>query len=124
MFGGALLAAGGCSTAGVVAGAGAGESSTYILADSKSLADRVIVAAVERDMVGDLMRAHVTLKSARDRTLHIQYKFSWFDAAGVEIDPGSKPYRDLILEGRDGASITSIAPSPDAKEFKIRICNI
>ena len=118
---GALVLAGtGCSTAGVVAGGGDGKQ-TYILADDPTIADQINVAAVEHRMVGDLLQAHVTLKSNRDRSLRIQYRFSWYDATGVEIDAGTKPYHDVVLEGRDAISVTSLAPSPDAKEFKIRI---
>ncbi len=111
----------GCSTAGVVAGDSTYADSPYILADDSTLASQVQVASVDHEMIGGLMRALVTLKSNRNRTLWIQYRFSWYDANGVELDPGSTPYRDLQLQGRDAVSVTSMAPNEQAREFKIRI---
>ena len=111
----------GCATAGIQAGDASYSSSPYLIVDDPSLADQISVVRVSHDIVGDIMRAHVTLKSNRARSLRIQYRFSWYDANGMEIDGTGKPYRDLIIEGKDAVSVTSMAPSPYAQEFKIRV---
>lgn len=111
----------GCSTAGLQAGDASYSSSPYLIVDDSSLANQIGIEKVAHDMVGDIMRASVTLKSNRSRSLQIQYRFSWYDANGMEIDGNSKPYRDLVIEGKDSKNVTSMAPSPAAQEFKIRV---
>jgi uncharacterized protein YcfL len=117
----AALVAGGCATSGMIAGDSSYTSSPYLLVDDPVLASQVSITGVDHTPVGDLVQATVTLKSNRHRSLHVQYRFSWYDEAGREIDPGGKPYRDLILEGKDAVPVSSVAPSPAAKEFKIRV---
>ncbi|HMP72486.1 MAG TPA: YcfL family protein [Kiritimatiellia bacterium] len=111
----------GCATAGLQAGDSSYGSSPYLVADDPQLADQITIVTVSHDFVGDLMRAHVTMRSNRGRSLQIQYRFSWYDANGMEIDPASRPYRDVTLQGRDTVSVNSVAPSPHAAEFKIRV---
>jgi len=120
-FVGITVGSTGCSTAGIQAGDSSATMSPYLLVDDPSLADQISVVKVAHDNVGDIMRAVVTLKSNRDRSLRIQYRFSWYDQNGMEIDGSGKTYRDLILRGHDAVPVTSVAPSPYATEFKIRI---
>lgn len=117
----AVVVGAGCATSGVVAGDASYSENPYVIVDDPVFHDQVSVVSVDHEFRGNLMRALVTLKSNRHRSLWIQYKFSWYDAKGIEIDPGKKPYRDLTIEGKDSITATSMAPSPEAKEFKIRI---
>ena len=110
----------GCTTAGLSAG-DATYGSSYLIVDDASLARQISITDVEIDRVGNLMRGYAALQSNRGRSLQIQYRFSWYDANGREIDGTRQPYRDLILRGRDSVPVTSVAPSPQAVEFKIRV---
>lgn len=114
----------GCSTAGTVAGDSATGENPYILAYDSSFARQVSVVDVGHHTVGDLMQAQVTLRSNRNRSLLITYKFAWFDATGIEIDPESKPYRTMTIEGKDGVTVSSVAPNPQATEFKMKVRKI
>jgi uncharacterized protein YcfL len=118
---GLLFTLTGCSTAGIQAGDSSQAMSPYLLVDDPSLADQISVAKVAHDQVGDIMRATVTLKSNRNRSIQFQYRFSWYDQNGMELDGSGKTYRTLTLRGKDAVPVTSVAPSPYATEFKIRI---
>lgn len=111
----------GCSTSGLQAGDSAYTNSSYLVVEDPLFADQISIVRVDHDMVGDIMRAHVSLKSNRNRSLQIRYRFTWYDGQGMEVDPSGKPYRDLIIEGKDTVAVTSMAPSPQAREFKIRV---
>lgn len=111
----------GCATSGMQAGDSAYTKSPYLVVDDPILADQIHIVSVSHDMVGDMMRALVTMKSNRHRSLRVQYRISWYNAQGMEIDPQGKTYRDLIIEGKDAVSVTGMAPSPAATEFKIRV---
>lgn len=116
-----VLALAGCATAGLRAGDSSLTNDPYLIIDDASVGDQISIVKVAHDHVGEIMRANVTLQNNRSRSLQIQYRFSWFDTNGMEIDGQGKPYRDLVIEGRDTINVTSVAPSPAATEFKIRV---
>ncbi len=94
----------------------------YLQADNTRLARQVLVRDVRCDQTANgLLRASATLTSARNKSMQVQAKFAWFDAAGFEIDPDAETWRVLTLEGRDTRPIVGIAPSPAAESFRIRI---
>ena len=114
----------GCSTAGNVTGGSDGTDATYVMVDDPSFKSQVEIVDSGVRQRGDINQAYVTLKSRRKRSLWIRYKFSWYDSDGVEVEAGSKPYRDTVIEGRDDVSVTSMAPNSEAKEFKFRVVKI
>ena len=94
----------------------------YLQADNTRLARQVIVQDVRCDQTQNgFMRASVTLASARNKTMQIQYKFAWFDAAGFEIAPDAETWRVLTLEGRDTRPVMGVAPSAAAESFRLRV---
>lgn len=95
--------------------------STLVLEDSTRLKDQVQVLKVNYDEVNGLKRVHITLQSARHRRLRLNYRIAWFDANGMEIDPGTKTYRNLLLEGRDSVTVTGVANSAAGITSKLRV---
>ena len=94
----------------------------YLQADNTRLARQVLVRDVRCEQTANgHMRASATLTSARNKSMQIQAKFAWFDAAGFEIDPDAETWRVITLEGRDTRPLVGIAPSPAAESFRIRI---
>lgn len=115
----------GCSsTSGLVAGGRVDDPNPYILVNNRSLANQISIKSFEYDQVGELPRAHATILSNRNRSLEMMYRFQWYDQNGIEIDPGKKPYRTLIIEGKEGVSAVGLAPSPAAVEAKMNIKKI
>ena len=127
----ALLAAvllAGCAapnTTGITASVAPDENGVYqqyLQADNTRLARQVLVRDVRCDQTANgHMRASATLTSARNKSMQVQAKFAWFDAAGFEIDPDAETWRVITIEGRDSRPIVGIAPSPAAESFRIRI---
>ena len=81
---------------------------SLVLEDSTRLRDQLQVLKVNYDEVNGLKRVHITLQSARHRRLRLNYRIAWFDINGMEIDPATKTYRNLILEGRDTVTVTGV----------------
>lgn len=94
---------------------------SVIETDNTRLAHRVKVEGIKYDTVNSLKRVHITLSSTRHKRTDVDYRICWFDANGMEIDGDTKPYRNLILEGRDSVTVTGVANSPEAKTSKLRI---
>ena len=95
--------------------------SSSIIAENARLAHRVDVTKTTYDEVNGLKRAHITLVSDRSKRLRVDYRICWFDANGMELDPQTKTYRNLIIEGRDEVTVTGVANSPAAVSSKVRI---
>lgn len=127
LLGAAVLASGltglvGCvETAGTVVKTDHLTGSTLVLEDSTRLRGQVQVLKASYDEVNGLKRVHVTLASTRHRRLHLHYRIAWFDANGMELDPDTKTYRDLILEGRDSVTVTGVANSAAGVTSKVRV---
>lgn len=112
----------GCRTTGNVGGGASYSPSPYLIVNDQVLASQVDLVGVNHEILDNgLMRAFVTLRSNRYRVLHLQYRFSWYDELGVEIDSQAQPYRKVSLQGRDAVSVHSVAPNPRATEFKVRL---
>jgi uncharacterized protein YcfL len=95
--------------------------SSMIITENARLAHRVIVTNTMYDEVNGLKRVHITVTSDRNKRTRIDYRICWFDANGMEIDPQTKTYRNLILEGRDAVTVTGVANSPAAVSSKLRV---
>lgn len=94
---------------------------SMIIEENGRLAHRVNVVSTSYDEVNGLKRVHIALASDRIHRTRIDYRICWFDANGMEIDSQTKPYRNLILEGRDAVTVTGVANSPAAVSSKLRI---
>jgi uncharacterized protein YcfL len=122
-----VLAAGlgsltGCkNTSGTIVSTDHLSGSSMIIEENARLAHRVNVLNTVYDEVNGLKRVHITLASDRNKRLRVDYRICWFDANGMEIDPQTKPYRNLILEGRDSVTVTGVANSPAAVSSKLRV---
>ncbi|MDX9868125.1 MAG: YcfL family protein [Kiritimatiellia bacterium] len=127
LLGAVALAAGltaltGCvETAGTVVTTDHTTGSTVVLEDSTRLRGQVQVMKVNYDEVNGLKRVHITLASTRHRRLRLHYRIAWFDANGMELDPDTKTYRTLILEGRDAVTVTGLANSAAGVTSKLRV---
>lgn len=50
----------------------------------------------------------------------VDYKFSWFDASGVEVTPRTEGWRNiLILPGPTVETLSSVAPDPSCVRFQL-----
>ena len=117
-----VLAAGCASTAGtsVVLNHQTGSSAMY--EGSTRLHNEVAVTAVTYDTVpAGLNRVNFQLTSLVQRQLNLQYRISWYNSEGMEIDAESRTYRPLILQGMDSVTVTGVANSPSAVTSRIRI---
>lgn len=92
-----------------------------VIINNASLARNIQIADMKSDFVGNLLRAHVSLLNKDNDTMNLQFKFSWFDENGREIDPDTDAWTPVILYGNESKSLQGVAPNPNAKEFKIKI---
>lgn len=118
----AALAAAGCvETAGTRVSIDTQTGDASVLECSTRLANRVKVVKVTYDDVSGIKKATVTMESLTHRRQDLQARMVWMDAEGSEIDPDGKPFRAIVLDGRDFTTFTGMAPSPKGVKAKLQI---
>lgn len=112
----------GCvDTAGTVVTTDHITGSTLVLEENAQLKYQIQVVRVNYDEVNGLKRVHMAISSLQHKRLRVDYRIIWFDANGMELDPDTKTYRSLIVEGRDTVTVTGLANSAAAVSSKIRV---
>jgi uncharacterized protein YcfL len=97
------------------------QTSNYVIVNNPKVARGIQIVDLRSEFVGDLLKANITLVSKSSGTLKAQYKFAWFNAQGMEIDPEAGPWEPMILYGNESKTLQAVAPNPSAREFKIKI---
>ncbi len=121
----AACALAGCSTVNTVERASP-QSRPQMVNDKRvitnpDLDDYAYVAGVNESVVGgNLLKIQVKIVNSTTAPRSVNYKFSWFDGNGMEIPPGP-PWMTLLLEGGQTKYVSSVAPSPKAKDFTLTL---
>lgn len=86
------------------------------------LHNNLAVTGVTYDKVPNgLNRVNFQLSSLVQRDQHLEYRISWFNSEGMEIDAGTRTYRPLIIHGLDAVTVTGVANSPSAVTSRLRV---
>lgn len=90
------------------------------------LTGQVAVSDVRRSKTNDgYDRVQVFLKNFADERMRIRYRFNWTDSDGVEVrDPDHDAWERLAIDPGDDATLTSIAPTKNCYDFKLRLRRI
>jgi uncharacterized protein YcfL len=97
------------------------DGQTILYEGSTRMKHAVEVTAVSYDKINGLNRVHISLSSKRHSPLRLQYRIAWFDANGMEIDPQSRAYHTLLLQGLDTVTVTGVATSPACVTSRLRV---
>lgn len=95
--------------------------SSYVNTSNNRLARRVAVSRLDRTDVGGLLKAAVTIQSRSNDTEALQYKWTWFDAKGFEVNSSSQPWQPILVYGMQTTSIQGLAPNPSVKDFRLHL---
>ncbi len=118
----AMVAASGCvETAGTRVSIDTQTGDARVLECSMRLANRVKVVKVTYDDVSGIKKATVTIESLMHRRQELQARMVWTDAEGAEIDPDGKPFRAIVLDGKDVTTFTGFAPNPKGVKARLQL---
>ena len=92
-----------------------------VLECSMRLVNRVRVVRVTYDDVGGIKKATVTLESLTTRRQNLQARMVWADADGTDIDPDGKPFRAIVLDGKDVTTFTGMAPNDRGVPARLQV---
>ncbi len=88
---------------------------------STRLRNRVRVVRCTYSEVDGIMKATVTIESLSHKRQDLQARMVWLDDDGSEIDADGKPFRAIVLDGRDFTTFSGMAPSPRGRTAKLQV---
>ena len=124
-FAAGLLGMTGCTTVNTVENAQK-EGQRQMVTDVRaitdgSLARKVSIVGVNQAMTpGGLLRIQVELENRTRSLQRFNYRFEWFDANGMQVNNVISALIPDQIEGKESKMISSIAPSPSCKDFRVK----
>jgi uncharacterized protein YcfL len=115
----------GCTTVNTVENAQK-SGQTQMIADARaitdgSLARKVSIVGVNQALTpGGLLKVQVGLQNRTRSLQRFVYRFEWFDASGMQINNVISASIPDQIEGLENKYISSIAPRPDCKDFRVK----
>lgn len=90
-----------------------------------SLNRRVSVFGVNTAMTpGNVLKVQVQLTNRTKSLQRFAYRFEWFDAQGMQINPVPSAIVPDQIEGGETKFISAVAPNPDCKDFKLNLIKV
>jgi uncharacterized protein YcfL len=121
-----LLAAAGCRTSMNTVENAQKEGQRQMISDSRvvtdgSLARKVSIFGVNQTMTpGGLLKVQIELQNRKHSLQRFSYHFEWFDANGMLIENVASPTVADQIEGGESKFISSVAPTPACKDFRVK----
>lgn len=122
----ALASLAACSTVNTVERANP-QSSKQMVDDKRVITDDALdryayIAGVNESFVsGNLLKIQVELVNSSVAYRTVNYKFTWIDENGMELESVSAPWGTVVLEGGESKFISAVATSPKVKDFKLKL---
>lgn len=91
----------------------------YQVVASGNTEERLDVVNVVIAASGDTARASVELRNDSNFNYNFEYRFKWFDGAGVEINPEGSAWIPVAIMANETKSVQSLAPNPSGTTFKL-----
>lgn len=97
------------------------------IADKRVITDNTLantfrVLSVNQTTVsGNLLKIQVTVENLRSSLKTLNYKFEWTDKDGMAVGSPNETWKTIQVEGRETQTITTVAVSPRAVDFLLKL---
>lgn len=96
-------------------------SDSRIITDS-SLAKTVRILGVnETTLQGGYLKVQVTVLNATRKSHEFSYRVEWLDATGMHLQTAASAFIPRSIQGFERLYLTAVAPTPDAKDFLVKL---
>ena len=86
-----------------------------------SLANKVSFVGVNQSMTpGGLLKVQIELLNRKHSLQRFSYRFEWFDLNGMQVANVASATVPDQIEGGESKFISSVAPSPACKDFRVK----
>ena len=83
--------------------------------------DLAVVSINQGNANKDLLRIQVNLKNLTKKSMNLIYKIEWMNEDGIVFNDSSSVWMPLSLRGAEIVAVQSIASSPLAKNFWLKV---
>lgn len=103
------------------------QAATNYIADKRVITDNTLagmvrVVSVNTDTVsGDLIKVQVTVENLKNSTRTLNYKFEWTDRSGMAVNSPNETWKSVRLMGRETTTISTVAVTPRAADFTLKL---
>lgn len=116
---------GGCQNVNTYENAESRATPTYV-ADKRVITDNTLAGTVrvvsinQATVSGNLLKIQATVENLKSSLRTVNYKFEWVDQDGMSVNSPNETWKSLTLQGRETATISTVAVSPKAVDFKLK----
>ncbi len=116
---------GGCQNVNTYENAESKATPNYI-ADKRVITDNTLAGTVrvvsinQATVSGNLLKIQATVENLKSSQQTVNYKFEWFDQDGMAVNSANETWKSLPLQGRETTTISTVAVSPKAVDFKLK----
>ncbi len=127
---GLLAVLAGCSTNVNTVERAQSQATTNYIADKRVVTDNTLARTVRINAVnetivsGDLHKIQVEVENLKNDLRSVRYKFEWIDKDGMVVGGPTEGWRVLQLQGRETQYISSVAISPRAVDFRLKLSEL
>ena len=105
-------------------------AATNYISDKRVVTDNTLARTVRVDAInqtivsGDLIKIQATLENLKNDLRSVRYKFEWTDKDGMAVNGPTEGWRVLQLQGRETVNISTVAVSPRAVDFVLKLSEL
>jgi uncharacterized protein YcfL len=97
-----------------------GKSQQAVFTD-QVLGNRLVVDNISTVQFDGKTRGVVSLSSQYGGDQHVQYRFYWYDDAGLEVNSKQAAWKKVIVHGFETISVSEVSINPNGKQFRVQI---
>lgn len=116
---------GGCQNVNTYENAESRATPTYV-ADKRVVTDNTLAGTVrvvsinQATVSGNLLKIQATVENLKSSPRTVNYKFEWVDVDGMSVNSPNEVWKSLPLQGRETTTISTVAISPKAVDFRLK----
>lgn len=114
-----LLALTGCAEN--TAGMRVDGETQHVFFHDNVLGNRLLIDDISTVPADDRVRGVVRLTSNYKGDQSILYRFSWYDANGLEVNSKPGPWRQAIVRGGESITLSEVTINPNGTQYRVQI---
>lgn len=94
-----------------------------VIADKRVITDTTLISIVgvnEATTPGGLLQIQIEVLNGKSSMRDFSYRVEWFDMNGMTINTPTSVWIPRQIEGQESLMITAVAPTPAAKDFRVK----
>lgn len=95
--------------------------SKHLQVHNPELAEKLHISDIRSRTTNELLEINLSLTSTYEKTLKLQYQYTWFDKDGFVLEAGKSPWTPLDLHGMQTATVPGLAPTNKVASFSLYV---